>query len=130
MILYLNGQDIRRLVLGSVDDRTVTLFECDPDDYLSVIAGYLESIGQSIEDLTALAVIVGPGSPTAIRSSLAIANTLAFVKRLPTLPLEKDPAVDDVEFIKSIDLATLEQRAGLLKPVYLHPPNITLPNNS
>lgn len=125
MILYINGQDIKRLVLGSLIGRTVDVFETDPDDYLVVIADYLKSLGQTLDDLGALAVVVGPGSPTALRASLAIANTLAFARRLPTLPLEKPAEVDDQEFIKTIDLGTLEARARTLKPIYLHPPNIT-----
>ncbi len=133
MILYINGQDIKRLVLGTVAvgaDPGIgpTVFEADPDDYLEVIANYLTSLGQTLEDLGALAVVVGPGSPTALRASLAIANTLAFARRLPTLPLEKPAEVDDQEFIKTINLDTLEARARTLKPIYLHPPNITFPN--
>lgn len=133
MILYINGQDIKRLVLGTIavgaeEGIGPVIFETDPDDYLAAIADYLKSIGQTLEDLDALAVVIGPGSPTALRASLAIANTLAFARRLPTLPLEKPVEVDDREFIKTIDLGTLEQMAGTLKPIYLHPPNITFSN--
>ena len=133
MILYINGQDIKRLALGSLAvgaDPGIdpVIFETDPDDYLAVIADYLKSIDRTLEDLDALAAVIGPGSPTAIRASLAIANTLAFARRLPTLPLEKPAEVDDHEFIKTIDLGTLEERAQTLKPIYLRPPNITFSN--
>jgi hypothetical protein len=135
MILYLNGQDIRRLVLGIINvgaDPGIgpAVFECDPDEYLAVIAKYLQSLGKSINDLEGLAVVVGPGSPTALRSSLAIAGTLALARQIPTYSIEKDPAVDDSVFVKTLDLDTLQASVGPLKPIYLRPPNITFPNNS
>lgn len=127
MILYLNGQDIRQLVLGDLEAGSVEVFSADPGEYLSLVDNFLKSKKVSLDDVKALAAVVGPGSPTALRASLAIVNTLTFVNQRRAISLEKDPGLADDEFIKSLDIAKLLSKgAETLKPLYLHEPKITV----
>lgn len=72
MILRIDGSDIARLV---VNDRE---FAVGPEGYLAAIASVVEPA-----EITAIEVVAGPGSATALRASLAIANTLAWTLGVP-----------------------------------------------
>ena len=85
MILCLEGTDIRRFHLAIAEKNGETWkitrqeeFFVSPETYLATLAGFLAG-----ERPEAIAVHPGPGSATALRSSLAIANTLAFAWRIP-----------------------------------------------
>ncbi|MCB9967300.1 MAG: tRNA (adenosine(37)-N6)-threonylcarbamoyltransferase complex dimerization subunit type 1 TsaB [Geminicoccaceae bacterium] len=52
-----------------------------------MLAAVLADAGWGMEDLEALAVTIGPGSFTGIRTGLAAARGLALVRRLPAWPV-------------------------------------------
>lgn len=128
MILYLNGQDINRIVLGTVRDQVVNIETIDssPEKYLKVIDGFLKKEKQDIENLEGILVVVGPGSATALRAILAIVNTLHFTHKIPLYIVEKNAGDSDeesvVESIKNLVPLNLGEYA---EPVYAHSPRIT-----
>jgi len=67
MRLYINGQDIKQLVLGDVDNGTVVVKDCSPDEYLAELSGFLEGKGIAPVDVLQIYAVVGPGSPTSLR---------------------------------------------------------------
>ncbi len=104
MMLYVNGQDIARLVLGLLTpagEQSSWKLEpeaiaCAPEGFLAAITAYLATHQVALSDLTGLVLISGPGSPTALRASHAIANALSFTAQLPIHSLEKDLSAADV----------------------------------
>ena len=49
------------------------------------IAGCLRSAGRGVDDLTGVAVVLGPGRYTGLRVGIATAQALAFARDLPTV---------------------------------------------
>lgn len=119
MKLYVNGQDIRQLVVGDVDQGTLTIVETEPEGYLKALAGYLKEV-------TEIYAVVGPGSATALRSILTILQTIHFVQGTPLLAIQKSPEEDDVVTIKRAIADA--QPVETLTPIYQHSPRITISN--
>ena len=84
MILCINGTDIAKLTLALQDDAGQTVreetFVTRPEDFLAHIVAFLGA-----ENVTAVTVACGPGSATALRASIVIAQTLAYAKGIPVL---------------------------------------------
>jgi len=55
------------------------------EDLTGIVAGLLARLGRRVEDVTVLGVVVGPGSYTGLRSSLAFVRGLAFPGNLPVV---------------------------------------------
>lgn len=72
MMITIDGSDIRRLVVNG------RVFDVGPEGYLAAISEVAAP-----EDIEGIAVVQGPGSATALRASLAIANTLAMTLGVP-----------------------------------------------
>lgn len=72
MMVTIDGSDIRRLVVNG------KVFDVEPEGYLAAIASVV-----SPSDISGVTVVQGPGSATALRASLAIANTLAMTLGVP-----------------------------------------------
>lgn len=127
MTLYVNGQDIGRLVLGLIQDgawlvgpRTLSV---PPEEYLLALDGFLLENGHArAEGIMEIALVVGPGSATALRSSVSMVNAIAFAKNVAILAVEKAPESDDAEVLPSVSAA---QPVSIARPVYLHGARIT-----
>lgn len=132
MMLYINGQDIARFVVGVADAETVLSLEvmegARPEQFLASIDSFLRENDYAIEDMTRLVVVVGPGSATALRAVLSIVNTIAFVRGVDLVGVEKDPVQDDEVFLRSILAKEIEVHVSesFLHPVYAHEPRITV----
>lgn len=127
MILYVNGQDIARFVLGVVGEEYVEIFDVPPEQVLASIANVLERRGASLEDVETIVCVQGPGSATALRVSLSVIQALAFTKEIPLIAIEKDSSVPDQEVFSQITSEWLAQKKTVdqIVPLYLHAPNIT-----
>ncbi len=111
MMLYVNGSDIARVVLGVLnDDRSAFLvdpvtFSASPEQFLATVDEFLSlhvdaghgspAYDVRASNLTGLVAVLGPGSATALRTSLTIVNTLAFAQSLPIFGVELDPDAND-----------------------------------
>ncbi len=62
-------------------------FEVAPEKYLETIDGFLKKQQESLEHVDRLLIVTGPGSFTASRVSVTIANTIAFALNIPVISL-------------------------------------------
>ncbi len=116
MTLWIDGTDIGRLVFALWKDDVVTtpqvFFEgvVEPEGYLAAIVALVD-----FDMVTRIVVLDGPGSATALRASLAIANTIGFANSIPVMGVDKgedwrSKTWDDARYAF---------------PVYAHEPRIT-----
>lgn len=127
MMLYVNGQDIGRIVLGLVEQQSwrvePTVFEVAPEEYLATLDGFLSDHGHGRgEGIAEIAIVVGPGSATALRTSVSMINAIAFAKNIPLRPIEKAPDAPDVDVCA---LLFVTKHVSIAHPVYLHGARIT-----
>jgi len=128
MILYVNGQDIGTFVLGLIgDDVKLKSFSLGPEKYLLTIEAFLKENDLRLDHLKGIIVVTGPGSATALRSSLAIVNTIHFSKRTPLFAFEKAQDEPDANVVTTDLLATLQplKKDLFAQPVYAYAPRIT-----
>lgn len=128
MILYVNGQDINELILGLLGEEVhLETFSVGPEKYLATLDAFLQTQNIELDKLEGVAVVVGPGSATALRSSLSIVNTLHFAKQLPLYTIEKDPTVSDEDIVTKDMLSKLKplNKTSFAEPIYAHAPRIT-----
>lgn len=124
MMLYVNGQDIARLVLGLVDGGAwrvgPTVFAVGPEAHLATVDAFVREHG----DFDGIVLVTGPGSATALRTSVSMVNALAYAMGRPLYPIEKAPDVDDATIVDR--LADLKP-VPMAVPVYAHGARITAP---
>lgn len=82
MMLYVDGSDIAHIVLGWTTPggavQNTTDVAVGPEGFLAAIVAF--RAGARLDGIVA---VTGPGSPTALRASLAIVNTLAMAEGTP-----------------------------------------------
>ena len=128
MMLYINGQDIGQFVLGRIDERVqLETFQVGPERYLETIESFLHSLDVRLDHIRGIILVTGPGSPTALRTSLSIANTLHFAKRIPILVMQKPADVADEDVVTKERVGALIPLAQdvFAQPVYATGPRIT-----
>lgn len=124
-MLYVNGSDITRLVLGVLNnDGSAFLvdpkvFSVSPEQFLATIDTFLRRHSVTV---TAIVAVLGPGSATALRTSLTIVNTFAFAKRVPIYGLECARDADDRTVLVGLHSAS---PVPMARPVYANPAMIT-----
>ena len=129
MIIYLNGQDIGSLSLGLVSpDISIEHISCSPEEYLKSLDEFLRAHALTLDVIEAFVVVRGPGSPTALRSSLALVNTLAFAKGIKLYGIEKakDEADEDA-LIRWRSQNVTSESEEMLTPIYDREVQITAP---
>jgi len=125
-MIYVNGQDIARLALGSVHGNrwlhAPETLEIRPEGYLLGLETWLRKLDINRTDIMGFVLVKGPGSATSLRTSHAMVNALAFALGVQVVSLEKSPETPDAEVI-----ATLSEQAphAFALPTYAHTPNIT-----
>ena len=126
MKLVIAAQDIHACEVGIFDREKLTHqknFETAPDGHLAAIESALREWGIAKTTLTGIAVVRGPGSFTASRSSVATANALAFALTLPIFPFsnpERRPFSELADLITSAAASPLP-----VLPEYDKAPHIT-----
>ncbi len=123
--LLICGQDIGFLSLGHVQDGVLVVSKTvsvRPEQYLSTVDSTMGEWGIEPSELSAVAVVTGPGSFTSSRISTVIANTIAFVKQIPVIPLENPDHLSIDQIATQIDL---KKSISFAIPTYNRPPHIT-----
>ncbi len=127
MMLCVDGSDITRLTLevfvrehgasnvGGWNRVQGATFDVSPEEYLASIVQFVQ-----LEALEGIVVVVGPGSATALRASLAIANTLAMTRKIPLYGVQKGTPWESV-----LTNDGPKDGAAHLEPVYTAEPKIT-----
>lgn len=128
MILYVNGQDIERLVLGMVGEKTVEPFLVAPDVFLRTVRDFLVQRHASLDDVKTIVCVRGPGSATALRVSLSMVQALAFAKEIRLVPVDKDPKDSDESVFQAITEVWIAAQpvTEIVTPLYTHAPQITV----
>ncbi len=93
------------------------------DQALAGIDQVLQKNKISVHDIQKLVVVRGPGSFTAVRTGLIIANTLGALLQIPLVGIVADHTLSDEEVIR-IGLKTSKKNT-LIRPWYGKSPNIT-----
>jgi len=126
MKLYVNGQDISRITVGSVDTESLITRQVETELFLSVIHAFVTERARSYDNLESIYAVVGPGSATALRCTLSILQTIHFVEGIPLFAVEKNPdEADEATIARAIVDA---QPVDTLVPLYQHSPRITISN--
>ena len=127
MELFIAAQDIGSMHLGLVENETLTrdeTFAVSPEEYLQTIDGFLKKHSVPVSSLTRLLVVPGPGSFTASRVSVTLANTMAFALNIPVICLPNPEKKMLKELCGSFVKADFVEQA-FIAPLYDRPPNIT-----
>lgn len=127
MILYVNGQDIKRIVLGIVGEEGAEMIEVGPDGFLGAIHAFLDKRAISLNEIKTIVCVRGPGSATALRVSLSLVQALAFAKKISLVSVEKDPSASEQEAFHRVTPSWLAQQSPVeaIVPLYAHAPQIT-----
>lgn len=125
MDLFICAQDIQFITFGLVKDRTLfceKTFDAPPEKYLVSLQLFLDEQQVSSADISRILIVNGPGSFTASRVSVVLANTFAFVRSIPVVPIE-NPERKSMKELLPIFLTQPEH--VFVIPAYDRPPNIT-----
>lgn len=132
MMIYVNGQDIHKLICANLsgvkEEILIDQTDTGPEGYMKAFCSFLEKINCRLEDIEKLFVVIGPGSATALRGILSFVNTIAFTKGIGLVGIGKQKDEQDIDTIKKIieqDLSTYEIK-NVLMPIYEHNPRITI----
>ncbi len=127
--LYVNGQDIRRIVFGLAKNgevQAVRSFDVGPEGDLGVLDGFLGAHKCALDELTRIITVVGPGSATALRSSLSIVNAIAFAREIPIVPIEQGTDEQDIDsFTHALSTSADQSTTDFAYPKYSTNPKIT-----
>lgn len=132
MYLFLRAQDLHELEIGLSQNGKLIFCSThlvSPESYLSTIAKVLKNKHVSTNELTGIFVVTGPGSFTASRISITIANTLAFAKGVPVFAV-KNQNFRPIEKFHDEVLSEPLQSESFVQPYYAQPPHITQPTIS
>lgn len=125
MELFISAQDIQRITFGLVQDQALFFektFEAAPEQYLLSLDTFLSEQKLSSTDVSRIMIVNGPGSFTASRVSVTIANTLAFARSIPIVSFENPDRLSLTELLMQI--GSREEQVFAV-PAYDRPPNIT-----
>ncbi len=139
-MLYVNGSDIARLVLGVLNnDASAFLIDpvviaSSPEQFLANVDFFLKNYtlhatprrsrtAGTPSNLTGIVAVLGPGSATALRTSLTMVNALAFAQCIPVFGVELVLGADDRAVLVSLHGVSSMPMA---RPVYANPATITV----
>lgn len=129
MKLYLNGQDINRLVIADLDKPDdLTVIEVGPEEYLKEIDRFLSERDLYVRDLEEVYNVIGPGSATSLRAIISIVNTIKMLKPIKVFAIEKDKDEHDIDTVSKIvnKKVALVEQDNFLAPIYESGPKITV----
>lgn len=125
MILFIDTSDNEQITMalvekGKVKRQSWKEASSASETLTQKIKLMLNSNKTSLFELKKLAVVVGPGHFSRIRTAVATVNALAFVLKIPVISLKKSEVGS---------LAKISSKSGkiLAKPAYGSEPNITKP---
>lgn len=131
MKLYLNGQEIEELVLAEVGDPdSLSVVKTSPAGYLKAIDDFLQIRDKELAGVKAIYVVLGPGSATALRTVVTIANTTSFITQAALFGLIKNREQTDRELLEEVSQgsAKVVAEGNELDPEYQTGPKITQSN--
>jgi len=124
MQIIIASQDIREFSVGLLVDGKLSRecsFAVAPEGHLSIFISVLEEWGVAIEGVEGVVVVTGPGSFTASRVSVGLANVLAFTQSIPVRGLVNPDRLSLADLVDSIDFT--QDLKGFVMPSYDRPPH-------
>ena len=128
MILFLCAQDLGFFWLGLIKDQSFVVLEKiygSPEDILKNLDEFIITNNIDINKLDGISIVSGPGSFTASRLSLMIANGLRFTKSIPIFVLENPAKLDPGTLIKENGIGKQLSDNAYVVPAYDRPPHVT-----
>ncbi|MFH1632296.1 MAG: hypothetical protein ABIA47_04780 [bacterium] len=130
MMLYVNGQDIEHVIIGVVGmekEIPLRIVDVGPEQFLKALDKFLSDAKKGVRDIKKIFAVVGPGSPTALRTILTILNTISFVQGAELYAVEKKPHEQDIDTLRGVKEKKIPtSKVRVLEPIYTHRPKITL----
>jgi len=127
--LLIRAQDLHFYDIGlAKDDRLLHEKRCElsPEHLLAGIAEAIKEWGVTQDQIRCVMIVNGPGSCTASRVSVTIANTFAYTGHLPLLVIAADPQESFVSVWKRAQGQNVEKMAF---PTYTSQPHLTSPHS-
>lgn len=129
MRLFLLAQDIGELEIGLEEEgklAKITRVKAAPEQHLFEIDKQLKDWNCSLESIKGVYVVTGPGSFTASRVSITIANAIAFSQGIPVFPIQNDQrhSLADLH-----DAVNHSEGQSFAIPHYDRDPHITKPKS-
>ena len=137
MILFINTFQIDLIQVKLIKNDKVVCVQENHDDYkqsellLTMIDKIIRNLKFEIRNLTAIAVVSGPGAFSALRLGITTANTLAWSLGILVMELSADEVADDEILIEVLKNKIKDQRPKTkdqfksVVPKYGREPNIT-----
>jgi len=126
MILFICAQDLGFFWLGLIQDQSFVTLEkinSSPEDILKKLDEFIITNKIDFNKLDGISIVSGPGSFTASRLSLMIANGLHFTKSIPIFVLENPSKLDPTTLIKENGIG--KSALDYVVPTYDRPPHVT-----
>jgi tRNA A37 threonylcarbamoyladenosine modification protein TsaB len=127
MLLFVRSQDIRELEIGLSENGKLLFcskIDVGPEEHLLSLDVFLKTHDVNIDDIEAVYVVSGPGSFTASRVSITIANALSFTKSIPVYGIENTQNQSLSELHDQV-LQSDIQSSDWVRPHYDRPAQIT-----
>ncbi|HBK34742.1 TPA: hypothetical protein DDZ01_01980 [Candidatus Uhrbacteria bacterium] len=124
-MLVISAQDIQTFTVGLAQNfqlQKQQTWNVPPEDYLEKIQESLTSWNVSFDFLQAIIIVTGPGSATASRVSVTIANSLGFAFHLPLYGRENP---DQVSLEQYLSFVSTQDPEDFVYPFYQTTPHIT-----
>ena len=127
MFVFIRAQDIREMEIGLSSNRELlfcSVFETSPEEHLSLLNQVLEKNQVQKEDIEGIYIVTGPGSFTASRVSITIANTLAYTLDVPVFEIQNQEKKTISVLFDQVSKDGISPKE-FAKPFYDRPPMIT-----
>jgi len=135
MILIINSSELEGLLVALADQNKIVIKVvvkakfAHEEKLLNTIDKLLRLKKIKLTKLTGLIVVSGPGSFSALRIGLAVANTIAWQLNIPIVGISKE-LFGSVEELYKLGKKYLSRRSkfSLVLPFYNQAPNINIKN--
>lgn len=133
MILMLNTSKFDLIALAlvnndeNISELTIPARFAHQENIIKLLDKLLSQASIYPQDITGIIVVSGPGSFSALRLGLAVANTLAWQLNIPIVGVTNDKFSNWLELYKvGRQLLVKENNFNLVLPVYGQSPNINI----
>jgi hypothetical protein len=131
-VLYIDTTVVNEITLALVSGLHVKRFtpaigSGERDNLLCHVDKLLTRNKSPLIDLTAIVVVRGPGSFTATRVGVTVANALGLALNVPVYGVKQPTQPDLAKLIAKV--LKLSPSRESIRPYYDRPPNITQPKN-
>lgn len=123
MMLFIDTSDFETGFLALLDKEFLASKSWDnkkSDILVSKIKELLTETGKKVSDLKKIAVVIGPGPFSRVRSGVAAANALGFALGVNIIGV---PAAEEIDITQLL----IKKGSKMVKPLYAAEPNITMP---